>query len=96
MPAGVSIVGIGHGAEAFGVCDAAFDVADAGEVFVELDVVAVAELLLQRAGVIEHEVQDGTLRLLAGLERRGADAVGAFAEEPLEEQARIRLRAASA
>ena len=91
MPVGVSTVGIRCVFEPFGLLDPPLDFADAGQVFVELLLVASAELLLEAACVVEHEIEDRPLLLspqrqvLAPLCRRTG------AEEPLEDEPRVRL-----
>ena len=55
--------GVGGLAEPLGRLDAALDLADAGQVLVQLLLVARAELVAQGAGVLEHEVEDRPLLL---------------------------------
>ena len=90
-PAGVSTLGFGESLKRSASWIRPFDLADAGQVFVELLLVAAPELSFQAAGVVEHEIQDRALLLAA--QRAGFLALGRStgAEEPLEDQARVRL-----
>src|SRR5258705_545033 len=56
---------IGERAETLGLLDALLDLADAGEIFVELVLVVAAEFAMERAGVFEGEVEDRLLPLVA-------------------------------
>ena len=69
----------------------ALDFADAGQVLVELLLIAAAELPLERTGVVEDEIEDRPLLLAAELEVLAALARRAGAEEPLEDEPRIGL-----
>ena len=91
MPAGVSTGGIGEVLELFGPFQPAFDFPDAGQVLIELLLIVAAELLLERAGVVEDEIEDRPLLLAAQLEVLAALARRAGAEEPLEHEPRIGL-----
>ena len=91
MPAGVSQAGSGSVAEPLGLLDAALDLADAGQVLVELLPIARAQLAAQGAGVVEHEVEDRPLLLLPLPQALAALAGRPGAEEPLEGEAGIGL-----
>ena len=91
MPAGVSTPGFGTSLNCSARSMRRFDFADAGQVFIELLLVATAELLFQGAGVVEDEIQDRPLLLAAELEVLASLAGRAGAEEPLEDEARIGL-----
>ena len=73
------------GAGFFGFVDAELDVADTGEIFVELHAVAAGNLALQRPAVVEDEVENRALLLLAEEEILLALIARAGAEETLEE-----------
>ena len=66
-PRGVSTPGSRTLAEPLGLLDARLDLADAGQVLVELLLVAAPSSPLHRAGVVEDEVEDRPLLLLAAL-----------------------------
>ena len=59
-------------------------------------VVAVAELAAERAGIVEHEIENRPLRLLAGLERLGCARRGALRRRAARTAAADSARAASA
>ena len=86
------LAGVGWQAHGFGLLDLLLDLADAGQVFVELLLVAAAEVAVEGLGVVLDEVEH---RLLGGV--AAAEAFGSFlgiagAEEPFEDRARVRLR----
>ena len=76
----------------FGFLNALFDLADARQVLVQLLLIAAAQFFLQRAGVVEHEIEHRSLLLLPQLEARFAMPLRAGAEQPFEHQPRIRFR----
>ena len=82
---------VNHG-HAFGFFDALLNLTHAGQILIELLPVASIELALQGAGILQHEIKDGMLLLLAAFEVLDSLAGRAGAEEPLKNQARIRLR----
>ena len=70
MPGGVSTSGSSTVAELLRLFDARLDLADAGQVLVELLLVVRVEPPLHGAGVFEDEVEDRTLLLPAALQVR--------------------------
>ena len=68
MPARRFHGGVRDVLELFGPFQPAFDFPDAGQVFVELLLIVAAELLLERTGVVEDEIEDRALLLAAELE----------------------------
>ena len=92
MPAGCLHGRIGRVFEPFGLLDPALDFANAGQVFVELLMVVLAELSFEAAGVVEHEIEDRPLLLAAERQVLAALARRPGAEKPLEDQPRVRLR----
>ncbi len=78
------------GALLFGLLDAAFDIANAFQVLVELALVARAEAGLQARDVAADEIEDAAI-LLHALDARGGIGGFAIAEEALEDGARIDL-----
>ena len=85
-------------AEPLGLLDARLDLADAGQVLVELlRGPAASEPALHRAGVVEDEVEDWTAARGGGVAGSPARSPGGpGAEEPLEERAAGWAPAASA
>ena len=77
--------GIGHILEFLGAIDAFLDFAHAGEIFIEFRDIATAELSLQRAGIVHHEIQDRTLLRLAHGDVLFALADRTFAKQSLEQ-----------
>jgi hypothetical protein len=51
----------------FGQLNAPFDIADAGQVVVQLFAITTAQFVLQAAGIVEHKVENRALLLLAEL-----------------------------
>ncbi len=82
---------IGAGGETLERRDAPLDLADGGEVFVELAPVALAEVALQTAGVIHDEVEDAALLAVANRAALGGLLLAAAAEHAFEHEARIAL-----
>ena len=92
MPGGRLDARVADLAEPLGLLDPRLDLADAGQVLVELVLVLGVEPALHRAGVVEDEVEDRPLLLPAALQVRPPLAGRAGAEEPLEDQPRVGLR----
>ena len=90
MPAGVPPPGSGP-RRASRPADPPLDLADAGQVLVELAAVALGELAPEVAGVVEDEVEDRLLRSEPLREVRLPLAGRARAEEALEDEARVGL-----
>ena len=67
MPAGVSTAGFGVSLNRSASLDPPLDFADAGQVFVELLMVAPPSCSLEAAGVVEHEIEDRSLLLARGV-----------------------------
>ena len=84
--------GIRQPAKTRGALDAPLDRAHAGEILVDFFAVARPDLPLQRARIVEHEIQQRFLGLLARLEVSLAFIGCTAAEEPFKNQPRIRLR----
>ncbi len=76
--------GVGGIAEPLGGLDAALDLADAGQVLVQLLPVARAQLIAQGARVVEHEVEDRPLLIQPLPEALDPLAGRPGAEEPLK------------
>ena len=87
---GAGIVGQGRniGAALFDLLDAALDVADRGQIFVQLLPVIGAHGAGHAAGIVGDEIQDAGLALQAHHTSLGVQAV-AVAKQPLEDFARI-------
>ena len=77
--------------EPFGLLDPPLDLADARQVFVELLLVATAELLFEAAGVVQDEIQDRPLLLAPERQVLAALCRRTGAEESLEDEPRVRL-----
>src|SRR5205807_1404968 len=71
--------------------NALLDLADAGEIFIQLLLIAVAELIAEAPGIVEDEVENRSLLLLPLLERFLALSGRTGAEETLEYQPRVGL-----
>src|SRR5438552_15879382 len=76
-------------AKPLGLLDSLLDRPHAAEIFIELLLVASGQLPLQGPGVIEHEVENRMLLLLAALEILPPFAPRARAKKAFEEQPRI-------
>ena len=80
-----------HVAELLGLLDARLQFANAGQILVQLVLVARIEPAFHGAGVLHHEIQNGTLFLPAALRIGHAFAGRARAEQPFKNLARIGL-----
>ncbi len=92
MPAGRGLVGIDVGPELLRLLDPLLDVADSGQVLVQLLLVPAGEAALHGAGVGHHEVEHAAPVHHLALGIAGALAVRAGAEEALEGEAGVGLR----
>ena len=91
MPAGVSSAGLGRSRNRSAAWMRRSISRHARQVFVELLLVAVAQLALQGPGIVQDEVEDRPLLLLAEPQVPGALVRRAGAEEPLEGEAGVGL-----
>ena len=87
---GRGVFGRGHG-EALGAFEALLNLADAGEVFVELLLVADAESGAELPGVGEDEVENALVRSLAADAGFGSFAGRAVGEQSLEDETWVHL-----
>ena len=85
------LAGVGWQAHGFGLLDLFLDLADAGQVFIELVLVAAAEAAVEGFRVVLDEVEHRLLGGVAAAEALGALLGIAGPEEPLEDRAGIRL-----